>query len=161
MTPLYALHRYGYSLLAQRFDKPGCSHSTAWVKWVPVTIFFFSFFFYLPLPSSSLSPSSPFHSTDPPSTPHFVANLPALPVQIDKFNQLQKNKWKRENEACEGDNLCRGERCGWLACRQVMAWQTFRIMEIVSELKKKQKTKKGMVWDKIERPRLNACIGHW
>lgn len=91
---------------------------------------FLSFF-----PPLFSSPSSPFHSANPPSTPHFVANLPALPVQIDKFNQLQKNKWKRENEACEGDNLCWGERCGWLACRQVTAWQTLRIMEIVSELK--------------------------
>lgn len=91
--------------------------------------------FYLPPHPLFSSPSSPFHSANPPSTPHFVANLPALPVQIDKFNQLQKNKWKRENEACEGDNLCWGERCGWLACRQVTAWQTLRIMEIVSELK--------------------------
>lgn len=66
--------------------------------------------------------SHPLHSTlwTLLSTPHFVTNLPALPVQIDKFNQLQKNKWKQENEASEGDNLCRGgERSGWLACRQV------------------------------------------
>lgn len=94
MTPFYALHRYGYSLLAQRFDKPDCSHSTAWVKWMSVTIFFIFL-------SLSLS-SSLFHSLHPPSTPHFATYLPTLPVQIDKFSQLQKNKWKQEKRSLKG-----------------------------------------------------------
>lgn len=115
MTPFYALHRYGYSLLAQRFDKPDCSHSTAWVKWMTVTIFLSS-----PLSLSlSLSHSSLFHSVHPPfypPHPHFAANLPTLPVQIDKFNQLQKNKWRREKRPLKGIIFAEGKI--WLTGRQ-------------------------------------------
>lgn len=136
MTPFYALHRYGYSLLAQRFDKPGCSHSTAWVKWMTVTIFL----------SSSLS-SSPFHSVHPPFTPHFVANLPTLPVQIDKFNQRQKNKWKREKRPLKGIIFAEGkmwftaERGRWTHSVQTATCKCFsEHMKTVSKLKQQEMT---------------------
>lgn len=46
--------RYGDSLLAQRFDKLHCSHTTARVKWMTVTIF--------------LSPNTPTLALSPPHT---------------------------------------------------------------------------------------------
>ena len=121
MTPFYALHRYGYSLLAQRFDKPDCSHSTAWVKWMTVTIFFIfppvSLSLFLSLSLSLSLSSSLFHSVHPPFLPpHFAANLPTLPVQIDKFNQLQKNKWRQEKRPLKGIIFAEGKI--WLTGRQ-------------------------------------------
>lgn len=107
MTPFYALHRYGYLLLAQRFDKPDCSHSTAWVKWMTVTIFLsFSPSLFLSIP---LCAPSFFYSP-------LCRQSPTLPVQIDKFNQLQKNKWKREKRPLKGIIFAEGKM--WLTGRQ-------------------------------------------